>query len=45
MRPDGRGSASLREVRFERGFIRSSDGSVLVEMGGTRVICTANIEE
>ena len=35
----------MREVRFERGFIRSSDGSVLIEMGGTRVICTANVEE
>lgn len=35
----------MREVKFERGFIRSSDGSVLIEMGGTRVICTANIEE
>lgn len=34
----------MREVKFERGFIRSSDGSVLIEMGGTRVICTANIE-
>lgn len=35
----------MRDVKFERGFIRSSDGSVLIEMGGTRVICTANIEE
>lgn len=34
----------MRDVKFERGFIRSSDGSVLIEMGGTRVICTANIE-
>lgn len=35
----------MRKVRFERGFIHSSDGSVLIEMGGTRVICTANVEE
>jgi len=32
-------------VRVQRGFIRTSHGSVLLEMGGTRVICTANIEE
>ena len=45
MRPDGRGPSQLRGVTFNRGFIRSSDGSVLIEMGGTRVICTANVEE
>ncbi|MDP3938843.1 MAG: ribonuclease PH [Deltaproteobacteria bacterium] len=45
MRPDGRGPEELRPVRIERDFIRTSHGSVLMEMGGTRVICTANVEE
>jgi ribonuclease PH len=34
----------LRPVRFTRGFTRHAAGSVLVEFGGTRVICTACIE-
>ncbi len=32
-------------MRIQRDFIRTSHGSVLLEMGGTRVICTANVEE
>ncbi len=35
----------MREVRFQRGFIGNAAGSVLVEMGNTRVICTASVEE
>ena len=35
----------MREVRFQRGFIGNAAGSVLVEMGNTRVICTASVDE
>jgi ribonuclease PH len=32
-------------VRFERGFQRHAEGSVLVEFGGTRVLCSASVED
>ena len=44
-RADGRGPADLREVRIQPGFMRSATGSALIEAGGTRVICTASVEE
>lgn len=44
-RPSGRRADELRPVRFERGFTRHAEGSVLVEFGDTRVLCTASIEE
>ena len=44
-RPSGRSPDALRPVRFERHFTRHAEGSVLVEFGGTRVLCTASIEE
>ncbi len=44
MRPSGRAPDQLREVRFTRGFTRHAEGSVLVEFGDTRVLCTASIE-
>lgn len=44
-RPSGRTADAMREVRFQRGFTRHAEGSVLVEFGGTRVLCTASIEE
>jgi ribonuclease PH len=40
-RPPGQ----LRPVHFQRGFTRHAEGSVLVEMGLTRVLCTASVEE
>jgi ribonuclease PH len=40
-----RSSGQLRPVRFHRGFTRHAEGSVLVEMGHTRVLCTASVEE
>jgi ribonuclease PH len=40
-RHDGRKAGELRPVRITPGFVGSADGSCLVEMGGTRVICTA----
>ena len=43
MRKDGRRAAELREVRIIPGFVSTADGSCLIEIGGTRVICTASI--
>jgi len=36
---------ALRPVRITRGFTRHAEGSVLVEFGETRVLCTASVEE
>src|SRR6185369_763173 len=44
-RVDGRLPEQLRPVVITPGFIRHSDGSVLIEVGDTRVICTATVEE
>src|SRR5476651_1333992 len=44
-RRNGRGTDVLRPVRFTRRFTRHAEGSVLVEFGDTRVLCTASIEE
>ena len=40
----GRSTDQMRPVRFTRGFTRYAEGSVLVEFGETRVLCTASIE-
>jgi ribonuclease PH len=45
MRLDGRKPGELRPVAISVDFIRSSQGSALIELGDTRVICTATIEE
>ncbi len=44
MRHSGRAPNQLREIRFTRHFTRHAEGSVLVEFGDTRVLCTATIE-
>ena len=44
-RADGRAAGELRPVAFTPGFVRSATGSVLIEQGGTRVICTASAVE
>ena len=44
-RPSGRTPDQMRDVRFQRGYTRHAEGAVLVEFGGTRVLCTASIEE
>ena len=44
-RPSGRAANELRAVTFERGYTRHAEGSVLVAFGGTRVLCTASIED
>jgi ribonuclease PH len=43
MRPSGRRPDELRPLRFRRAFTRHAEGSVLVEAGDTRVICTASV--
>src|SRR5215470_7504927 len=45
MRPSGRRPDELRPVRITRGYTRHAEGSVLVEFGDTRVICTASVDE
>jgi ribonuclease PH len=44
-RPSGRTPAELRPVRITRAYTRNPEGSVLVEFGDTRVLCTASVEE
>jgi ribonuclease PH len=44
-RRDGRAPDALRPVTVEPGFVRSATGSALIACGGTRVICTASVEE
>ncbi|MGE5153222.1 MAG: ribonuclease PH [Bdellovibrio bacteriovorus] len=45
MRPSQRRPDELRPIRFTRGYTRYAEGSVLVEMGDTRVLCTASVED
>jgi ribonuclease PH len=44
-RPSGRAADELRAVSFTRRYTKHAEGSVLVEFGNTRVLCTATIEE
>ncbi len=45
MRPSGRRPDELRPVRITRHYTKHAEGSVLVEFGETRVVCTASVEE
>jgi ribonuclease PH len=45
MRTDGRKLAQLRPIKITPSYIKTADGSVLIEMGDTKVICTAKLEE
>jgi len=45
MRPSGRRCDELRPVRIQRRYTLHPEGSVLVEFGETRVLCTASVEE
>jgi ribonuclease PH len=45
MRPSGRQSGELRTVRITRHYTRHAEGSVLIEFGDTKVICTASVLE
>ena len=45
MRNDGRSTTELRPVSITRSFTKHAEGSVLIEFGGTMVICTVSVEE
>ncbi|MDD2914003.1 MAG: ribonuclease PH [Gallionella sp.] len=45
MRPSQRTPNQLREIRITRNYTKHAEGSVLIECGGTKVICTASVEE
>jgi ribonuclease PH len=45
MRPSGRKPEQLRALRITRGYTRHAEGSVLIECGDTRVLCTASVLE
>lgn len=44
MRPSGRNPEQLRDIKFTCGFTKHAEGSVLVEFGETRVLCTASVD-
>ncbi|MEX0959645.1 MAG: ribonuclease PH [Burkholderiales bacterium] len=45
MRPSGREAQQLRRILIQRNYTQHAEGSVLIECGDTKVICTASIEE
>ena len=45
MRPSQRNNDALRTIRLTRHYTKHAEGSVLVEFGDTKVICTASVEE
>src|SRR5712691_8968452 len=45
IRTDGRAADELRAVRITPGFLANAEGSALIEMGNTRVICAASVED
>lgn len=45
MRPSGRNPDQLRNIQFTRHYTKHAEGSVLVEFGDTRVLCTATVED
>ncbi len=44
MRPSGRAPEALRDVSFTTGFARHAEGSCLIRIGGTEVLCAASVE-
>ncbi len=44
MRPSGRSPEQIRDIRITRNYTKHAEGSVLVEFGDTKVICTASVE-
>ena len=45
LRIDGRSISELRNVRITRNYVKHAEGSVLIEMGDTKVICTATVDD
>lgn len=44
MRPSARATNELRQINITRRYIKHADGSVLIECGDTRVVCTASVD-
>ncbi len=44
MRPSGRAPDALRDISFTTGFARHAEGSCVIRMGGTEVLCAASVE-
>jgi ribonuclease PH len=44
-RSDGRGTEAPRKVKITRNYLKHAEGSVLIEMGDTKVICSASLEQ
>ncbi|MFC1709330.1 ribonuclease PH [Candidatus Omnitrophota bacterium] len=45
VRSDGRSLGRIRDVKITRNYVKYAEGSCLIELGSTRVICTASVEE
>src|SRR6267378_5260102 len=45
LRVDGRSADQMRTLKITPDFISTAEGSVLIELGGTRVICTATVDD
>src|SRR6056297_487604 len=45
MRPSGRTPEQLRDIKITRHYTKHAEGSVLIEFGDTKVICTASVED
>jgi ribonuclease PH len=45
MRVDGRKADELRKIKITKNYLKSAEGSVLIEMGDTKVICTATVDK
>jgi ribonuclease PH len=44
MRTDGRTNSALREMKITPGYLRNAEGSCMIEVGNTRVICSASVD-
>ncbi len=44
-RSDGRANGQIRPVKITRGFMKYAEGSALIEVGDTKVVCTASVED
>ena len=45
VRPDGRAATQMRPLKITRNYLKHAEGSVLIEAGDTRIICSASVEE
>ena len=45
MRDSGRAAESLRKIKITRDYMKFAEGSCLIEVGNTKVVCTASVED